>query len=89
MSRTDLLRRARQRPFVPFRLIVSEGAGYDIRHPEQLMVARDSAVIGLQGKPEQEFSEITVLVDLLHIIRLEPLPAPAPSGDGAAGGTAG
>jgi hypothetical protein len=85
MSRTDLLRRIRQRPFSPFRLIISEGAAYDIRHPEQLMVARDSAVIGLPGNQEQDFYETTVLVDLLHIVRLEPLPAGKPaSGNGPA-----
>lgn len=87
MSRNDLLRRARERPFSPFRLVVSEGAAYEIRHPEQLMVARDSAVIGLLGEPDQGFYETTVLVDLLHIVRLEPLSAPAPtSGDGNSAG---
>jgi len=84
VSRTDLLKRVKQRPFSPFRLIVSEGAAYDIRHPEQLMVARDSAVIGLEGAPDQDFYETTVLVDLLHIVRLEPLAAATPAtGDGA------
>ena len=86
MTRTDLLRRVRQRPFSPFRLIVSEGATYDIRHPEKLMVARDSAVIGLQGAQEQDFYETTVLVDLLHVVRLEPLPVAAGTGNGEAGG---
>ncbi len=75
MTRNDLLKRLKQRPFAPFRLIVSEGAAYDIRHPEQVMVARDSAVIGLSEEQEQDFFESTVLVDLLHIIRLEPLEA--------------
>jgi hypothetical protein len=65
-------------------LLVSEGGAYDIRHPEQIMVARDSAVIGLEGGPEQDFYDTTVLVDLLHIVRLEPLSAAAQSGDGAA-----
>jgi hypothetical protein len=77
MTRTDLLKRLKQKPFAPFRLIVSEGAAYDIRHPEQVMLARDSAVIGLRGEQEQEFFESTVLVDLFHIIRLEPLEAGA------------
>ncbi len=83
MSRTDLLRRVRQRPFAPFRLIVSEGAAYNVRHPDQVMVARDSAVIGLATDPNQDFYDSTVLVDLLHIVRLEPLETQAPStGDG-------
>jgi hypothetical protein len=84
MSRTDLLRRVRQRPFSPFRLIVSEGAAYDIRHPEQVMVARDSAVIGVEGGQEQDFYETTVLVDLLHVVRLEPLAVTTGPGNGEA-----
>jgi hypothetical protein len=84
MSPKDLLRRVRQRPFSPFRLIISEGGSCDIRHPEQLMVARESAVIGLEGGPGDDFYETTVLVDLVHVVRLEPLPAAAPAkGDGA------
>jgi hypothetical protein len=84
MSPRDLLQRVRQRPFNPFRLVVSEGATYEVRHPEQVMVARDSAVIGLLGVgPDQGFYETTVLVDLIHVVRLEPLAAAKPAGDGA------
>jgi hypothetical protein len=80
MSRTDLLKRQRQRPFAPFRLVVSEGGVYDIRHPDQIMVARDSAVVGLKGEQEQDFFETTVLVDLGHIVRLEPLDTTSKTG---------
>jgi hypothetical protein len=54
-------------------LVLTEGTAYDVRHPEQIMVARDSVVIGVPGETE-DFFETTVLVDLFHIIRLEPLP---------------
>lgn len=82
MSRNDLLERVRQRPFAPFRLVLTEGTPYDIRHPEQVMVARHSAVIGLEGKADQDFYETTVLVDLLHVVRSEPLEAGKTSGNG-------
>jgi hypothetical protein len=50
------------------------------------MVARHSAVIGLNGEQEQSFFETTVLVDLLHIVRLEPLESQASAkGNGEAG----
>jgi len=85
MSRNDLLERVKQKPFVPFRLVLTEGSGYEVRHPEHVMVGRHSAVIGLPGKMEQDFYETTVLVDLLHIVRLEPLKAEKPStSDGSA-----
>jgi hypothetical protein len=76
MTRNDLARRVRQRPFVPFRLILTEGTGYEVRHPEQIMLARDSVVIGLPGRNgEEDFFETTVLVDIFHIVKLEPLGA--------------
>ena len=76
MTRSDLLRRVKQRPFVPFRLVLTEGTAYEVRHPEQIMLARDSAVIGVPSEGE-DFFETTVLVDLFHIVRLEPIPAQA------------
>ena len=57
-----------------FRVIVSEGASYDVRHPEQIMVMRDSVVIGVPGDRD-ELAETSDLVDLIHVVRLEPIPA--------------
>ena len=83
MTRPDLLKRARQRPFVPFRVVLTEGTAYEVRHPEQIMMARDSAVIGLPSQPEQDYFDTTVLVDLFHIVRLEPVPAKASTAEKA------
>jgi hypothetical protein len=76
MTRSDLARRVKQRPFVPFRLVMPDTA-YEIRHPDFIMIGRDSVVIGLPGEPEQDFYETSVLVDLFHILRLEPIPTQA------------
>src|SRR6266849_1548404 len=78
----DVLQR---RPYEPFRLVMTDGIGYDILHPELLMVGQRSAVVGLTGEPGQMFYERTVKVDLLHVIRLEPLQnAPPASKNGPA-----
>ena len=82
MSPRDLIKRVRRRPFIPFRMVVSEDGTYDVRHPEQVLVTRDTAVIGIPGDQEDEFFETSVLVDLLHVVRLEPLEAAKPSGNG-------
>ncbi len=37
------------------------------------MVTRNSAVIGLPGEQEQDFYETPVLIDLPHVVHLEPL----------------
>jgi hypothetical protein len=63
----------RHRPFEPFRLVMTDGTGYEIRHPDLLMVGQRSIIVGLTGQPGQTFYERSVKVDLLHIIRLEPL----------------
>ncbi len=45
MSHEDLQEAVRQKPFVPFRLMVSTGISFDIRHPDQLSVERRSAQV--------------------------------------------
>lgn len=84
MTRADMLSRARQKPFRPFRLIVSEGGVYDVRHPEWIMVGRDSVVIGQAKDPAQDFYDSTVMVDLIHVVRMEPLEASASVGGNSA-----
>ena len=36
-----------RRPFTPFRLTLTEGSTYDVRHPEFCMVGRRSVILGL------------------------------------------
>jgi hypothetical protein len=67
----------RRQPFLPFRLVMTDGIGYEIRHPDLLWVGQDTAHVGLTGKPGQTFFERAVYVDLSHIVRLEPLEAGA------------
>jgi hypothetical protein len=70
-------------PFVPIRLYVSGGETFDIRHPELCMAGIRAAIIGFpaQGETEPAFDRYTV-IDLRHIIRLEPLETPQPAGPG-------
>jgi hypothetical protein len=85
MTRPDLLARVRQKPFRPFRLVLSEGATYEFRHPDFLMVGRDSIVIGQANDPAQDFYDSTVLIDLFHVVRLEPLEVGTATGGNGAG----
>jgi hypothetical protein len=73
---TDALR---QQPFEPFRLVMTDGTGYEIRHPDLLWVGRRSAMVGLTGDPGQIYYERSVKVDLFHVIRLEPIQATPPT----------
>ena len=83
MSHEDLKVRINQRPFVPFRVIVTEGGSYDVRHPELFMLGKRHAVIGIAGNPQDTTFDTSVVVDLLHVVRLEMLEKQPASGNGA------
>ena len=74
-----------QKPFEPFRIVVSDGATYDIRHPDLLWVGQFTCYVGLTGEAGQTLFERSVKVDLDHITRIEPLDVlKSPPGNGAA-----
>jgi hypothetical protein len=79
MSAEELRDTLRRMPFEPFRLVMTDGTGFDIRHPDLLMIGHRTAVVGLTGDPAQTYYDRTVKVDLLHVIRLEPLQTVPPS----------
>jgi hypothetical protein len=60
------------RHFRPFRIFVSDGTVFDIRHPEMANVGPASVRISphTQGTPEV-LPEKTVLVSMFHIVKLE------------------
>jgi hypothetical protein len=85
MSPEELRDTLRRTPFEPFRLVMTDGTGFDIRHPDLLWVGKRSAMVGLTGDPAQTLYERSVKVDLLHVIRLGPLESvPPPSTNGPA-----
>ena len=71
MTGEELRERARRQPFQPFRVILTTGAAYDIRHPDLIMVGRRSAVIGVTKNPEATRYDIATQVDLLHVVGFE------------------
>lgn len=80
MPPEQLLQALRQRPFVPFRIHLTDGTVYEIRHPEMVLPGLRAAVIGLASDPAQPLFARTETVALLHIVRLEPLDPSAVAG---------
>jgi hypothetical protein len=74
MSQQDLLEMLRHRPFQPFRIYVSDGTVYEIRHPEMMLVGRTKALVFFppEGLPLPALDHYEA-VALLHITRLEPV----------------
>src|ERR1700733_1415222 len=84
MYTDDLISVLRKRPFEPFRIQVSDGTEYDVRHPQLVMVGLGSVIVGMpppgQEKPVYERTET---VSLQHIVKLLPLIVqPAGQGNG-------
>ena len=72
MRPEDILELLRARPFRPFRISLSDGQRFEVRHPELAMVGRNQVVIGVADAagPEGTF-ERTVNCALLHVITTE------------------
>jgi hypothetical protein len=72
MRPDDLLKYARNQPFQPFRLYLTDGTIHDINHPELIMVGRSTVIVGLR-KPNVAIPvfDTTVELSLLHITRVE------------------
>lgn len=74
MTHEEVYEAARRQPFEPFRLILTTGAAYDIRHPDLIMVGRRSAVVGVTNEDNGAAYDRTIKVDLLHVVAIEELP---------------
>ncbi len=74
MSPADLLQALRKRPFEPFRIEVSDGTAYEVRHPEVALVGLGSVVIGIPplGATQLPYERYET-VSLRHIVKLIPL----------------
>lgn len=72
MRTSEIENQLRQRPFLPFRLRMTEGTAFEVRHPEMLMVSRTIIAVAIH-KPRARDPEGIVLCDPVHIIRIEPL----------------
>jgi len=84
MTQEDLEAAARHKPFEPFRLILTTGDAYDIRHPELIMIGRRAAIIGIAKDPNKTTFDRTIKVDLFHVVGIEELPVSPPSTNGPA-----
>ncbi len=62
-------------PFVPFRICLTDGKGYDVPHRDFLMISRTVIDIGVARDPASGIYDRIVRVAPLHIVRIENLQA--------------
>jgi hypothetical protein len=65
----DLLK---ERPFRPFRVVMSSGQAYEVRHPEMAFVTRSDLIVGIDIEEDDVPSRFKIC-SLLHVTAIEPL----------------
>ena len=69
MRPEDLSVLLKERPFVPFRVCLTDGKFYDIVHPEAVLVLKTRAIIGTRPDPKNNYYTGTEQFGLLHVVR--------------------
>ena len=72
MAPIELFRKITLRPFEPFRIVLSDGTGHDVKHPELISVGTRTTILGTLGERD-------LRIDNLHITQLQPLAVAAHS----------
>jgi hypothetical protein len=63
-----------KKPFQPFRITLTDGRSYEIRHPELAVVGRSTVFVGFPAPDEPEpIYDRYAIISLLHIMQLEPV----------------
>jgi len=63
-----------QRPFRPFRIVMSSGQTYDVRHSEMAWVTRSDILVGV-GETDENIPAEFKICSILHVTAVEPLSA--------------
>jgi hypothetical protein len=81
MDHSELHRLLRQKPFQPFRVVLSDGEAYEIRYPYMNLLAETFIKIGIpvegdtRPRPSCDHTEFVWLKD---IVRIDLLPSTPP-----------
>ena len=72
MRPEDILEMLRKHPFEPFRIHLSDGVAFDVRHPDMAIVQRSKVIVAIPGPEGPDGpAERTVNCALIHITRTE------------------
>ena len=63
----------KQRPFEPFRIVLTSGQHYDILGPEYIMVTRTALAIGRRKRETDAEFDSAHVVGVLQVAAVEPL----------------
>jgi hypothetical protein len=70
---TDAFRKMLSRqPFQPFRLVMSSGKSYDVRHPEMAWLLKNDVLVGIADEDDGLPAEFDIC-PLFHVATVEPI----------------
>jgi len=72
MRADEIRKHVRRSPFQPFRICLSNGKCYDVRHPEMIYVTRNEVVVATKLGGD-EVIEQSAYCDPIHINNIEPI----------------
>lgn len=78
MPAEELRNMLMQQPFAPFRIHLSDGRVFDVRHREMVWVSRHVAVVGIFAP--DGYLDRNETIALVHIVSLEPIHAASSTG---------
>ena len=71
MTVQDFKKLLAQRPFEPFRLVMSSGEKYEVRHPEMAILTRSNMLVGIDV--QDGVAATFEMCSLLHVTTIEPI----------------
>jgi len=69
----DVRKHLDKRPFEAFRLCLTDGQTYDVRHPDLCVVDRSTVYVGIPDPRRRGVAMDIHHVSLVHVVRFEPL----------------
>jgi hypothetical protein len=70
MRPNDIFKHTKKQPFRPFRVFMPDGASYDVRHPEMIIVSKTEIAIGVERNGGVLPYELAYC-DPIHVTRIE------------------
>ena len=74
INSADIQEKLKERPFVPFRVIMSSGQFYDINHPDLVLIGKRHLFAGTASEDNPTMFDRSSLLSILHVAALEALP---------------
>jgi hypothetical protein len=73
IRRDDILELQRARPFVPFRIHMSSGETYDVRHPEFVWASNSKLAVTIEEKMRRGDPHDSAWLSMVHVVKVTPI----------------